>query len=371
MKVLSIIDSFKSCASSEELNQAVLSDLPAAIWTEKINVPIADGGEGTMAAIYAALDGEWITVKTQDPLGKELEADYLLTTIDGNKAAIIESAAFIGIHLNKPSDEAVRQASSYGLGLVIKDALARKVDQIYVSLGGSGTSDGGLGLLAALGADLKPSDKGNPLLAAESLSLSSLDEGLREVQLFALADVTNPYTGDKGFAKIFAPQKGASEETVVELEKQAKKIAKQIQKDYQLELDKVSGAGAAGGLGGAIKLLDGAIVPGFPTIQEMIGLDELLKGADLVFTGEGQMDAQTEQGKVPFGVAKAAAEKNIPVIGLCGSRQTALGELEQLMLGVFSIQQGPISLEEAMEKTRTLKNIRLLAADLSRVFNKQ
>lgn len=369
MKVLSIIDSFKGCATSKELNQAVLSGLPEAIWQERVNVQIADGGEGTLAAIHASLGGEWIEVATQDPLGKPLKKEYLVTQVAGEQVAIIESATFIGLHLVETSDQTIRQASSYGLGLVILDALARKVQRIYVTLGGSATSDGGLGLLQALGAEIQPLKKGNPLLSWEELNLSYLNPALKDIQLFALADVTNFYVGTTGFATVFAQQKGASEKTIQEMERQAQKITRWVQENQQIDLGTLSGAGAAGGLGGAIALLGGQIVPGFATVQQLIHLEQLMEEADLIFTGEGRIDGQTNQGKVPYGVAKLAQGKNIPVIALCGSREIDVGEMAELTLGVFSIQQGPVTLEQAMEKETTLRKIQIIASDLARVFS--
>lgn len=368
MKVVAMIDSFKGCATSEELNQAVLAGLPDEIWTEKCTIPIADGGEGTMAAIYAELGGTWQSVTTQDPLGKPITDQYLLSRFEGQEIAVIESAVFIGIHLVEVSDTVIRQTSSYGLGKVIQDALAHRVTQIYLTLGGSATSDGGLGLLQSLGAIIEGSEEGNPLININNVDLKGLQGELDDVELVALADVTNPYLGKRGFAKIFAPQKGASKNTVNEMEQQAQLVAKKIKQQTNLDLATISGSGAAGGLGGAVVVLGGEIAPGFVTLQKIIRLEEKLKQADLIFTGEGKMDGQTDQGKVPFGVAQLAKKAGIPVIGLCGSRTRDIGKMTEVTLGVFSIQQGPISLKKAMEKEQTLANIQQLASELSQVF---
>jgi glycerate kinase len=360
MKVVAMIDSFKGCATSEELNQAVLAGLPDEIWTEKCTIPIADGGEGTMAAIYAELGGIWQSVTTQNPLGKPITGQYLLSRFEGQEIAVIESV--------EVSDAVIRQTSSYGLGKVIQDALAHRVTKIYLTLGGSATSDGGLGLLQSLGATIEGSEEGNLLINVNNVDLKGLQGKLDDVKLVALADVTNPYLGKKGFAEIFAPQKGASKNTVSEMEQQAKLVAKKIKQQTNLDLATISGSGAAGGLGGAVIVLGGKIAPGFVTLQKIIRLEEKLQQADLIFTGEGKMDGQTDQGKVPFGVAQLAKKAGIPVIGLCGSRSRDIGEMTEVTLGVFSIQQGPISLKEAMEKERTLTNIQQLASQLSQVF---
>ncbi|MGX7163840.1 glycerate kinase family protein [Enterococcus massiliensis] len=368
MKVVAAIDSFKGSASSEELNRAVLNALPADVWTEKLNVPIADGGEGTIEALRHALGGELISFTSLDPLGRPVVSRYLMTDFKGQQTAFIESAAIIGIHLVQPSDKAVRQGSTYGLGLLIKDAVAHGAQVIYVSLGGSGTSDGGLGLLQGLGGKIKTASEGNPLLTISDFDLEPARQEVTDITLIALADVTNPYVGENGFAEIFGPQKGAETETIKEMNKQAKKVSEKILKKYGIDLANEAGAGAAGGLGGAILALDGKIQPGFTTISRLIGLEEKVKDATLIFTGEGRLDAQTAQGKVPFGVATLATREQIPVIGVCGSRAEDIGELAELFLGVFSIQQSPVSLEEAMKKETTLKNIGLTASSLANVF---
>lgn len=175
MKVIAMIDSFKGSATSEELNQAALKGFPVQ-W-EKESIPIADGGEGTMAALFAAYGGQYKSVTSVGPLGEERVVSYLLTTINQKRIAIIECAAIIGIQLLDPSDQTTRQASSYGLGLLIADAINEKVAQIYVTLGGSATTDGGLGLLEALGAELMyqpAADARNPLLTINYFSITAV-----------------------------------------------------------------------------------------------------------------------------------------------------------------------------------------------------
>jgi len=195
----------------------------------------------------------------------------------------------------------------------------------------------------------------NPLLQAESLALSQLNPLLAQIDLFALADVTNPYFGNQGFAQVFGPQKGASQETIQQLDQQAKRLAEHIKRTTGIDLE-VPGAGAAGGLGGAVRLAGGQLVPGFATIASLVGFEEKIKEADLLITGEGRIDGQTAGGKVPYGVALLAHKHQVPVVAICGSRSDDLGKLPQLLSAVFCIQQGPISLTEAMEKKRTLVN---------------
>ncbi|MEB5950356.1 glycerate kinase family protein [Enterococcus innesii] len=355
MKVVAAIDSFKGSATSAELNQAVLSGFSDQ-W-EKRSIPIADGGEGSMAAVIAALGGNYETVSVTAPLGGKLQARMLITKIKEEKIALIESAGVIGLQLVEPSDETTRNSSSFGLGQMVLAACKQGVKKIYLTLGGSGTSDGGVGFLLALGAKITTNGQmeKNPLLQTDALQLSELNPLLKQIELFALADVTNPYSGEQGFAPVFGPQKGASKETVQQLDQQAKRLAEHIKQTTGTDLE-VPGAGAAGGLGGAVRLAGGQLVPGFATIASLIGFEEKIKGADLLITGEGRIDGQTAGGKVPYGVALLAHKHQVPVVAICGSRSDDPGKLPQLLSAVFCIQQGPVSLTEAMEKKRTLVN---------------
>lgn len=366
MKVLAAIDAFKGSATSEELNRAALEGFSSE-W-EKVNVPIADGGEGSIEAIYAAHGGNYQEVQSFGPLGEARRGTYLVTTILHEKVAFIEAAKIIGIQLLKPTDQSVRKASSYGLGQLIKDAQNQNITKIYVTLGGSGTSDGGLGLLQSLGSTLVGYTSGNPLLSTDEIDVTAAKNTLQGVKLIALTDVNNPYSGKKGFAEVFAPQKGAKPDTVVLMDQAAEKLAKKIQQKMKIDVNKLPGSGAAGGLGAAIALVGGKLVSGFETISQLICLDELIQQADLIITGEGRLDTQTENGKVPYGIASLAKKYQLPVIALCGSRTENIGAMEELVLGAFSIQQGPISLKNAMQKEETLKNVQLTTHSLARVF---
>ena len=289
LKVVAAIDSFKGSATSAELNQAVLSGFSDQ-W-ETRSIPIADGGEGSMAAVIAALGGNYETVSVTAPLGGKLQARMLVTKIKEEKIALIESAEVIGLQLVEPSDETTRNSSSFGLGQMVLAACRQGVKKIYLSLGGSGTSDGGVGFLLALGATIQRNERmeNNPLLQAESLALSQLNPLLAQIDLFALADVTNPYFGNQGFAQVFGPQKGASQETIQQLDQQAKRLAEHIKRTTGIDLE-VPGAGAAGGLGGAVRLGGGPLVPGFATIASFVGFEEKIKKTDLLITGEGRID---------------------------------------------------------------------------------
>lgn len=368
MNVLAAIDSFKGSASSVELNQAVLNG-----WMtngKKSNQPIADGGEGTTEAIYHTLGGEWKKVQGMDLLFRQKESRYLVTMYNHKKIAIIESAEVVGIDLlSKPTDQTIRLASSFGLGELIKDAIKQQPDEIIIALGGSGCSDGGLGLLQSLGATLVGVTEGNPLLSVKELDLHTLMP--ITTKLTIASDVTSPYTGELGAALLFGTQKGGTPDTLAFLDQQAKSIVDQIKTSQSIDLDDLPGSGAAGGIGGALFLLGATMQSGFQLVAELVGLEEQVKEADIIVTGEGRIDQQTIHGKVPYGVALLAKKHHKKIIGICGSREKELGELTRFLPSIFSIQFGPITLAEAMDPHETLEKVQLLSTALSHLFTNE
>jgi glycerate kinase len=351
MKIVAAIDSFKGSATSQELNQAALSGIDA---DEKLTIPIADGGEGTLQAIFSALGGQWVTVPTVDLLLRPIEVTILIV----DNKAFIESATVIGLDLITPDPQTVEKASSYGLGQLVNEAVKLSVNEIYITLGGTGTSDGGLGFIQALNHEL-PTD--NPLLNNPEFTRP------KPLKIIGLSDVNNPYSGPQGFAHIFAPQKGANQEQIDTLDKHSEIIRQQNFTSEQIDLNAIPGAGAAGGLGGAIVIAGGRLQSGFETISKLIDIEEKIKGADLIFTGEGRFDYQTSGGKVPAGVARIGAKHDVPVVVLTGDLQQ--GIQERNFLGVFSIQSGPTSLKAAMSRETTLDNIARTAQQVFQVFS--
>ncbi|QDK71525.1 glycerate kinase [Lactococcus protaetiae] len=343
MKIVVAIDSFKGSATSAELNDAVkagiLSAFPAANVT---TFEIADGGEGTISALQHGIGGELIAVETVDLLERPIEASYLLA----DQLAVIEAAEVVGIDKITPSAETIQQATTRGLAALFIDAKNRGATEIMLSLGGTGTSDGGLGLLQGLGGSF------------EHLPV------LKNVKITGLADVTNVYAGEAGYAKFFGKQKGGTTEILAQQDQEAQKVAAQVKVQYGIDLQTIAGTGAAGGLGGAIAMLGGIIEAGFPKIAALLGIEEEVKNADLVITGEGRMDFQTANGKVPYGMAKIAEKYHVPTLAFCGALGDDLGEMNEVLLASYSIQRSALSLAEAMEKERTLKNIQALASNV-------
>ncbi|HEP3086989.1 TPA: glycerate kinase [Streptococcus pyogenes] len=348
MKILVAIDSFKGSVTSPELNtsvaQALLSvDKQLVIETRAI----ADGGEGSLAALSQTVAGRWHQVKTIDLLRRPIKVAYYRHA----KQAFIESASIIGIDEITPNSVTYAQATSYGLGLAVKDAIQKGATQIEIMLGGTGTSDGGKGFLESLNYDFMT-------------GRSYLDTLASPVTLLGLTDVTNPYHGPQGFAAVFGPQKGGSLSQIEETDQIASNFAKKVFYQKTIDLQTIPGSGAAGGLGGAIVLLGGTLTSGFSRIAELLNLDNSLQSCDLVITGEGCLDTQSQSGKVPVAIARMAKKYQVPTIALCGSVKIETGLAAEDFLAVFSIQQQPISLEAAIDKTTTLSNIKILVANL-------
>lgn len=348
MKILVAIDSFKGSVTSPELNtsvaQALLSvDKQLVIETRAI----ADGGEGSLVALSQTVAGRWHQVKTIDLLRRPIKVAYYRHA----KQAFIESASIIGIDKITSNSVTYAQATSYGLGLAVKDAIQKGATQIEIMLGGTGTSDGGKGFLESLNYDFMT-------------GRSYLDTLASPVTLLGLTDVTNPYHGPQGFAAVFGPQKGGSLSQIEETDQIASNFAKKVFCQTTIDLQTIPGSGAAGGLGGAIVLLGGTLTSGFSRIAELLNLDNSLQSCDLVITGEGCLDTQSQSDKVPVAIARMAKKYQVPTIALCGSVKIETGLAAEDFLAVFSIQQQPISLEAAIDKTTTLSNIKILAANL-------
>lgn len=368
MKIVVAIDSFKGSASSSELNGAVAERLNQLNFVEKVEkVSISDGGEGAVEAISQRVRGDLCKLQTIDLLERPIEAEYLVFEKDQRQCAFIESASILGIDLINPSEETIQAATSRGLGKMIKEIATQEIEEIIVSLGGTGVSDGGLGLLQEFG--MKFFDKGNNPLSTGNLLLKTAKIDLEDFHMLdrsltIATDVESTYCGPLGAQRIFAAQKGASAVQIDQLDQQAILITQLIKEKSEISLNEIAGTGAAGGIGGALLMLNGQMESGFSIISSLVGLEQAIQQADLVITGEGRIDKQSFFGKVPFGVATVAKRYNRPVIALCGSK--VIGDLtdDDLFAGIFSIQTAPISLVEALEKELTLKNTAALAYSL-------
>ncbi|MBO0481032.1 glycerate kinase [Candidatus Enterococcus courvalinii] len=367
MKVLVAIDSFKGSARSVELNRAVAKKLNQLDFVESTaEIAIADGGEGTLTSVQNSLNGTVLEIPTIDLMGNPINAKVLSFRADGKRQALIESADTMGLDLIKPNAETVRTASSKGLGLLIKEIERRGFEKVIITLGGSGVTDGGLGLLKEYGAAFVDAqqnnlEEGNLLLDAREIELSTIK--FPEIPIVVANDVTNPYFGEHGAFQVFSQQKGATVEQIQQLDANAKNLSQVIFKELKIDLATTEGAGAAGGLGGALAILGAKMEPGFKLITELINFEERLKTVDVVVTGEGSIDQQSLFGKVPFAIAELAARYQKPVIAICGKKSITNHESSPFS-GIFSIQTRPISLTDAMEKETTLTNAAELVSSI-------
>lgn len=350
MRILIAPDKFKGSISAATAAQAIADGFRAVIPEATVTLaPIADGGEGFAEAMGLALGAEWIERTAQDPIGREVSCRY--AWVEREKLAIIEMAEASGLWRLKPEERDPLRANTFGTGQLMRDAIERGAKKILVGLGGSATTDGGVGMAAALGYDLITSD--NEELAPNPGDLIALVriENTNVVdmpQIIAACDVQNPLLGERGTARVFSPQKGADAKTVVHLEASMKQLAEIVTESLERDFKDTPGAGAAGGIGYGLMSFCGAQVQsGFDLLAETIGLEARIRAADVVITGEGRLDAQTLEGKGPAGVAQLARKLGKPVIAFGGGIDAAA---ENLFDATVPIIDQPLPLEEAMRR---------------------
>ena len=370
MKIVIAPDSYKESLSALEVAAAIeagFSEIfPAA---EYVKIPVADGGEGTVEAMVAATQGSIVRLTVTGPLGAPVEAFYGLS--GDERSAFIEMAAASGLELVPAAQRDPLITNSYGTGELIKNALDRGVDHIIIGIGGSATNDGGSGMMQALGARLLDQQGneiafgGGALPQLARIEIDQLDKRIQQCRIEVACDVTNPLTGEEGASAIFGPQKGATPELVQQLDKALAHYADIIHRDLDIDVLHIAGGGAAGGMGAALHAFCQAeLRRGIEIVTEALGLAEQVKDADLVITGEGRIDSQTINGKVPIGVAKVAKQFNKPVIGIAGSLTADVGVVHQHGLdAVFSVLFSIGSLEDAL--ANAAQNVRLTARNVA------
>jgi glycerate kinase len=373
MKIVIAPDSFKDSLSAQGVAQAIASGLKE-VWPHAhlIECPMADGGEGTIEAVLAACDGQWMSNQVRGPLGETVQAQW--GWLAQTHTAIIEMAMASGLQLLTLEQRDATVTSTYGTGELISAALDAGARRIILAIGGSATNDAGTGMLSALGARFLDSDNqplppgGLALARVAHIDLQGLDSRLKAVQFEVAADVNNPLCGVQGASHIFGPQKGASAEQVLALDAALGHFAECSAQVLGKDESEYPGSGAAGGMGFAAKAyLDASFRPGVEVVADLTGLEAALEGADLVITGEGRFDAQTLRGKTPFGVAKIAQRKHVPVIVLAGTLGEGYADLYQHGINAaFALTSGPMTLEQACRDAATLLHDR--ARDLARVW---
>lgn len=360
MKIVLAPDSFKNSLTAKQVAQSMEDGLKKALPKATYQqVPMADGGEGTVQSLVDAKNGQILTEEVVDPLGNKTQAHFGL--IDNGKVAVIEMAEASGIQYINKQTQNPYIATTYGTGQLIKAAVKTGAKTIIIGIGGSATNDGGAGMAQALGAKLLDKDGeelkfgGADLINLAKIEIDQMIPELQNVKVIIASDVTNPLTGEKGASNVFGPQKGATPEMVKVLDEALSHYADVIKRDLHKDLEHVAGAGAAGGLGtGLLAFTNSEMRPGVEIVVEYTGLKEIAKDADYVFTGEGQIDFQTKYGKTPMGVAQAvkAINPQAKVIAIAGSVGERIEELYPLGIdAIFSCVPGVEDLEKAIRDT--------------------
>jgi glycerate kinase len=332
MRVLVAPDKFRGTLTARQAAEAVATGWRRTRPHDLLDLaPMADGGEGTMAALVDALHGEVIRASVTGPRGDEVEAEFGIAEGAEGRLAIVEMASASGLALLSPSRRDPRLTTTRGTGELILAALDHAPSRLLVGSGGSATNDGGAGMAQALGVRLLD-EQGRELGAGGAaltdlarIDATGLDRRLRSVTCLAATDVDNPLTGPSGASVVYAPQKGASAEDVVLLDRALAHLAGTVARDLGVDLRDEPGAGAAGGLGfGLMAFLGAHVRPGVDVVAEALGLASRVAAADLAITGEGRLDAQSLRGKAPAGVVRLGRELSVPVAIVCGEAEEGL-----------------------------------------------
>lgn len=368
MKIVIAPDSFKESLSALAVCQCIQHGFSAVFPNADYHLmPLADGGDGTVDVLLKALNGEKIVSRVEGPLGDIIAAEWAL--LDNGRTALIEIAQASGLDKVPMQQRNPLISSTYGTGQIIQQALDLGVKKILIGLGGSATNDAGAGIIQALGGVLRKANgevigRGGRVLAdVAEIDLTALDGRCAHVDMVIACDVANPLTGPAGASHIFGPQKGATPEDVAQLDEALTHFADLAAKKCGTHCGNMPGFGAAGGAPLGLSLLFPIeMKPGIEMVLDALDAESVLKNADLVITGEGQMDNQTLQGKTPFGIAQRAANLGIPVIGIAGSLGAETDALNLHFAGVFDAVRAPQSLEQVLSEAsenlqRTARNV--------------
>lgn len=366
-------DSFKESMTAKEACEAMERGIKKVNSNIKcVHVPMADGGEGTMKSLIDATNGKIYSLDVTGPLGNKVKAEY--GVLGNGEIGVLEMASASGIHLVPLEKRNPLITTTYGTGEIIKACLDKGVKKLLIGIGGSATNDGGAGAIQALGGKLL--DKkgcqigfgGGQLGKIDKIDLTNLDSRLKDVVVEVACDVTNPLCGERGASYVFAPQKGANIETVKILDDNLKHYAKIIKQQLSKDVLEKEGAGAAGGLGaGLMAFLNGNLKRGIEMVIEYSGLEEKIKNCDMVWTGEGSIDFQTQYGKTPLGVATIAKKYDKPVIALAGNVGDDIAVLyDKGIDSIFCITRNVVCINEALKKGK--ENIEKISENIIRLM---
>ncbi len=343
-KCILIPDSFKGTMSSSEVC-SLMSEAIRKYYenVEILSIPVADGGEGTVDSFLEAIGGEKIIVEVTGPHFNKIESFYGIINQD---TAIIEMAACAGLP-QVGDDLRPHQATTFGVGELILDAVSRGCKKIVVGLGGSATNDGGVGAAAAIGVSFYNKDgksfvpTGESLTDIVSIDVSTKSSSLNGIEIVAMCDIDNPLYGESGAAFVFGPQKGADEAMVRTLDKALQHLSNVVMDSLEVDIATLPGAGAAGGMGGGmVAFFDASLEMGIEVVLDTVNFDSLLAGTDMVFTGEGKIDVQSLRGKVVIGIARRTKKLNVPLVAIVGDiGDTIEAAYEEGVSAIFSINR--------------------------------
>lgn len=365
MRVLIAPDCFTGTLSAGQAADAIADGWRRTTADDELTlVPLSDGGPGFLDVLSEVLGGTTVSVTVADPLRRPVPAAILIVEAGGSRTAYIESAQACGLHLLSAGERNPKVSTTYGVGQLIEAAVVQGATRVVVGLGGSGTNDGGAGMLAALGAGdpdtLAAGGAKLKDLADDALpGLTEVRERLHPIELVLATDVDSPLLGFHGASAVFGPQKGATPEMTQELEAALGRFTEVVRTvvppagdlltGKEVRLDREQGAGAAGGLGYGLLLLGGRRVSGVQAVLEAVGFDALVQATDLVVTGEGSFDLQSLRGKVVAGVAEAALARAKPTVVIAG--QALVGRRDTMALGisaVYAVAESPDQVAGAM-----------------------
>lgn len=367
-------DSFKESMTAKEVCEAMERGIRKANSQIRcIHVPMADGGEGTMQSLVDATGGRVYSKEVVGPLGNNVVAEYGI--LGNGEIGVIEMASASGIHLVDSEKRNPLITTTFGTGQLIKACLDKGVKKLLIGIGGSATNDGGAGFIQALGGRLLDENGddlsygGGALAKLHTIDLSNLDERLKYVSVEVACDVNNPLCGKEGASYVFGPQKGATREMIEILDQNLSHYAEVIKEQLGKDVISKAGAGAAGGLGaGLMAFLDVKLKSGIEMVIEYANLEEKVRDADMVWTGEGSIDFQTQYGKTPLGVAMIAKKYNKPVIALAGRVGNDIDDLyDKGIDAIFGIMRGVTSIEEALVKGP--ENVEKTSENIIRLLN--
>ncbi|MFI1015525.1 glycerate kinase [Streptomyces sp. NPDC020965] len=361
MRVVIAPDSFKGSLTAGAVCAAIETGVRRALPDADVaRVPMADGGEGTLDCVLGATGGREVTMTVTGPLGRPTPARYLL----GRDAAygVVELAAASGLPLVAPDEMDPLRADTTGTGELIADAISRGARDVLVCIGGSASTDGGTGLMRALGVRFEDADGvalppgGAALARLARVDTDGVPEAVRRTRFRIACDVTNPLTGPAGAAAVFGPQKGATPDQVRQLDDALHRFGEVLAGQFGVRVHDLPGAGAAGGTcGGMVAVLGAEPVSGCELVADLVGLEAALTGADLVITGEGRLDRQSAGGKVVSLVARLARKNGTPAVALAGQIVPPVDELHDIGLtAAFSIADGPRTLASMTESAAHL-----------------